>query len=64
MRIEALDHLVLTVRDLEATVAFYERLGLAHEVTPDGRHALRRRTKAQMRNRMAASYARIESASL
>lgn len=41
MRIESLDHLVLTVRDLDATLAFYERLGMAHEVSPDGRHALR-----------------------
>jgi catechol 2,3-dioxygenase-like lactoylglutathione lyase family enzyme len=41
MRIESLDHLVLTVRDLDATLAFYERLGMTHEVSPDGRHALR-----------------------
>jgi catechol 2,3-dioxygenase-like lactoylglutathione lyase family enzyme len=40
MRIEALDHLVLTVRDLDATVAFYERLGMRHVVFDDGRHAL------------------------
>ena len=40
MRIEALDHLVLTVRDLDATLAFYERLGMRHVVFDDGRHAL------------------------
>jgi catechol 2,3-dioxygenase-like lactoylglutathione lyase family enzyme len=40
MKIEALDHLVLTVRDLEATIAFYERLGMQHVVFDDGRHAL------------------------
>ena len=37
--IRALDHLVLTVASVEATVAFYEKLGLRH-VTFDGRHAL------------------------
>jgi catechol 2,3-dioxygenase-like lactoylglutathione lyase family enzyme len=40
MRIKALDHLVLTVRDLEATVAFYERLGMRRDVFGDGRVAL------------------------
>ena len=40
MRIEALDHLVLTVGDLEATVAFYERLGMRREAFGDGRLAL------------------------
>jgi catechol 2,3-dioxygenase-like lactoylglutathione lyase family enzyme len=40
LKIESLDHLVLTVRDLDATVAFYERLGMRHvEFGPD-RHAL------------------------
>jgi catechol 2,3-dioxygenase-like lactoylglutathione lyase family enzyme len=40
LRIESLDHLVLTVRDLAATIAFYEGLGMRH-VTFDGdRHAL------------------------
>ena len=29
MKVRALDHLVLTVADLEATVAFYARLGMA-----------------------------------
>ena len=37
LRIESLDHLVLTVRDLDATVAFYERLGMRHvEFAPTG----------------------------
>ena len=40
MRIVALDHLVLTVRDLEATIAFYERLGMRHVTFGKGRHAL------------------------
>jgi catechol 2,3-dioxygenase-like lactoylglutathione lyase family enzyme len=41
MRIRALDHLVLTVADPDATVAFYERLGMRREVFGDGRLALR-----------------------
>jgi catechol 2,3-dioxygenase-like lactoylglutathione lyase family enzyme len=41
MRIRALDHLVLTVADPEATVAFYERLGMRREVFGAGRLALR-----------------------
>jgi catechol 2,3-dioxygenase-like lactoylglutathione lyase family enzyme len=41
MRIAALDHLVLTVADVDATVAFYERLGLRGETFDDGRRALR-----------------------
>ena len=40
MRIESLDHLVLTVRDLDATVAFYEGVGMRHVEFDDGRHAL------------------------
>jgi catechol 2,3-dioxygenase-like lactoylglutathione lyase family enzyme len=40
MRITSLDHLVLTVADLDATVAFYERLGMACERFGDGRLAL------------------------
>ena len=40
MRIESIDHLVLTVRDLDATVAFYERLGMRHVVFDADRHAL------------------------
>jgi catechol 2,3-dioxygenase-like lactoylglutathione lyase family enzyme len=40
VKVAALDHLVLTVRDLEATVAFYERLGMRHVVFGQGRHAL------------------------
>ncbi|NQD92603.1 VOC family protein [Pseudomonas sp. CrR25] len=39
--IDRLDHLVLTVADIEATVAFYERvLGMRHEVFGQGRNAL------------------------
>ena len=41
MRIRALDHLVLTVSDPEATVAFYERLGMRREEFGDGRLAVR-----------------------
>ena len=40
MRVTALDHLVLTVADLDATVAFYERLGMASRRFGDGRLAL------------------------
>lgn len=41
MRVESLDHLVLTVRDVEATVAFYERaLGMRALVFGEGRRAL------------------------
>lgn len=41
MRIAAIDHLVLTVTDPEATVAFYARLGMRHELFGEGRVALR-----------------------
>jgi catechol 2,3-dioxygenase-like lactoylglutathione lyase family enzyme len=41
VRIARLDHVVLTVADPEATVAFYERLGMRREVFEDGRLALR-----------------------
>ncbi len=42
MRIERIDHLVLTVRDLEATCRFYESvLGMQREVFGEGRTALR-----------------------
>src|SRR3954467_6228200 len=41
VRIARLDHLVLTVADPEATVAFYERLGMEREVFDDDRLALR-----------------------
>lgn len=41
MRIDGLDHLVLTVRDLEATCAFYARvLGLEVVTFGEGRRAL------------------------
>ena len=33
-----LEQLNLAVHDMDATVAFYRRLGLAIEVSPDGRH--------------------------
>jgi len=41
VQIRALDHLVLTVADVEASVAFYERLGMRREVFGDDRVALR-----------------------
>ena len=41
MRIRSLDHLVLTVSDIAATVRFYESLGMRREVFGDGRVALR-----------------------
>jgi catechol 2,3-dioxygenase-like lactoylglutathione lyase family enzyme len=41
MRIAGLDHLVLTVADIAATEAFYERLGMRGETFGDGRRALR-----------------------
>ena len=40
MRLRSLDHLVLTVADPRATVAFYERLGMRCEQFGDGRLAL------------------------
>ena len=41
MEIRTLDHIVLTVSDVEATVAFYERLGMLRETFGDNRIALR-----------------------
>ena len=41
VQIRALDHLVLTVADPEASVAFYERLGMRREEFGEGRIALR-----------------------
>jgi catechol 2,3-dioxygenase-like lactoylglutathione lyase family enzyme len=41
VRIRSIDHLVLTVSDLEKTIAFYERLGMRREEFGDGRLALR-----------------------
>jgi catechol 2,3-dioxygenase-like lactoylglutathione lyase family enzyme len=41
VRIASLDHLVLTVADPDATIAFYERLGMSREDFDDGRVALR-----------------------
>lgn len=41
MRIDGLDHLVLTVRDLQATIAFYTRvLGMEEVTFGGGRRAL------------------------
>jgi catechol 2,3-dioxygenase-like lactoylglutathione lyase family enzyme len=41
MQIDRLDHLVLTVADIEATIAFYERvLGMRAQTFGDGRRAL------------------------
>jgi catechol 2,3-dioxygenase-like lactoylglutathione lyase family enzyme len=41
VRIRSLDHLVLTVSNPDATIAFYERLGMRREDFGDGRLALR-----------------------
>ena len=41
MRIRSLDHLVLTCADPEATVAFFERVGITREEFAGGRLALR-----------------------
>ena len=41
MRIRSLDHIVLTCADPEATVAFYERVGMQCEEFGGGRLALR-----------------------
>ena len=41
MRIRSLDHIVLTCADPAATVAFYERVGMAREEFAGGRLALR-----------------------
>jgi len=41
MELEAIDHVVLTVRDIPASVAFYTRvLGMREVVFGEGRHAL------------------------
>jgi catechol 2,3-dioxygenase-like lactoylglutathione lyase family enzyme len=40
VRVASLDHLVLTVTDPDATVAFYTRLGMRRELFDDGRVAL------------------------
>jgi len=41
MELEAIDHVVLTVRDIPASVAFYSRvLGMREVVFGEGRHAL------------------------
>jgi catechol 2,3-dioxygenase-like lactoylglutathione lyase family enzyme len=41
MRVRSLDHIVLTCADPEATVAFYERVGMVREEFAGGRLALR-----------------------
>ena len=41
MQIRSLDHIVLTCADPEATVAFYERVGMQREEFGGGRLALR-----------------------
>ena len=41
MEILGIDHLVLTVADIEATVSFYEKLGMRRETFGGGRTALR-----------------------
>ena len=41
MRLQRIDHVVLTVADIGRSVAFYERvLGMRHEPFGEGRHAL------------------------
>ena len=40
MRVLALDHLVLTVADIEATVAFYQALGMQRVTFGEGRVAM------------------------
>jgi catechol 2,3-dioxygenase-like lactoylglutathione lyase family enzyme len=40
MSIRAIDHLVLTVADIDATVEFYEQLGMRREIFGEGRVAL------------------------
>ena len=41
MKIESIDHIVLTVKDIETTCAFYARiLGMAVTTFGDGRRAL------------------------
>jgi catechol 2,3-dioxygenase-like lactoylglutathione lyase family enzyme len=41
VRVRSLDHLVLTVEDIDATVRFYELLGMRRETFGAGRIALR-----------------------
>lgn len=42
MRLERIDHLVLTVQDLQASIHFYTQvLGMTHEVFGESRHALK-----------------------
>jgi len=40
MKIESLDHLVLTVADIQRTCAFYEAVLAMQHVETEGRHAL------------------------
>ena len=55
MRIRSLDHLVLTVRDLDATLAFYERLGMGMSSSAHGRHALATWCRAEFEPKAAAA---------
>jgi len=42
MKLERIDHLVLTVRDLKASIRFYTQvLGMTHQVFGENRHALK-----------------------
>ncbi|MCF7788430.1 MAG: VOC family protein [Prosthecobacter sp.] len=42
MTLERIDHLVLTVHDLQASIRFYTQvLGMTHEVFGESRHALK-----------------------
>lgn len=41
LKVRAIDHVVLTVRDIDRTVSFYQRaLGMTHLRFGEGRHAL------------------------
>lgn len=57
LQVRSLDHLVLTVADIDATVAFYERLGMRRETFGPGRVALRYGTQKINLHRAGAEIA-------